>query len=225
MNTLRPPSRGSVALRVVRAAVPIACALLATQGGVARAQSAAPPTTDSASTARPGRQSWTSGRGTFAVGDVVTVLIDERTLATARLTDNHADSRGRNLGIDASLPTTGGVPPAPIAGSVSMDQDNKSRRSGEATRNNAFIGAMSARVVAVSPSGALQISGRKLVTVDKSAQELVVTGWIRAQDVSPSTNSVPSARLADAEITYAQQGSLGKPKSSIIGRLLGAIWP
>jgi flagellar L-ring protein precursor FlgH len=193
---------------------------------LAHAQSKAPagrgaPPRDTSTTARPGRQSWTSDRITFGVGDVVTILIDERTLASAHLTDNHADKRTKDLGLDVA-PPAGAVP---ISGTVSFDKDGKSRRSGEATRQNAFVAEMSARVVAVSPSGTLQVQGRKLVNVDKSKQEVVITGWIRSQDISAATNTVASSRLADAEITYVQQGGLGKPKGSILGKLIGAIWP
>lgn len=184
-----------------------------------------PPARDTTTSARPGRQSWTSDRATFGVGDVITVLIDERTLASAHLTENHADRRTKDLGAHVAPPASGGVPTPPIEASVSLGSDGKSRRTGEASRDNAFVTSMSARVIAVSPNGSLQISGRKMVTVDKSKQEVAIQGWIRAQDISPSTNSVASARIADAEISYVQQGNLGKPKSSILGRLIGAIWP
>jgi flagellar basal body L-ring protein FlgH len=38
-------------------------------------------------------------------------------------------------------------------------------------------------------------------------------------------NQVESWRVADAQLLYTSEGSLGKPKGSIIGRILGAVWP
>jgi len=64
-----------------------------------------------------------------------------------------------------------------------------------------------------------------MVAVDKSKQQVTLTGWVRPQDISVSTNTVPSWRLADAEIAYGQQGSLGKPKTGLLTKLLDVIWP
>ena len=108
-----------------------------------------------------------------------------------------------------------------------MGFDNKgdSRKRGQALRENDFRSQMSARVIGVSPTGMLKIRGHKLVNVDKNQQDVVVTGWIRPQDIAVGTNSVESARIADAEIDYAQKGALGAPRSGILSRVLGAIWP
>jgi len=81
------------------------------------------------------------------------------------------------------------------------------------------------RVIAVSPTGMLQIRGHKLVNIDKNQQDVVVTGWIRPQDISPATNAVLSSHIADAEIDYAQKGAIGTPKSGVLSKILGAIWP
>ena len=64
----------------------------------------------------------------------------------------------------------------------------------------------------------------KLVNLDKNRQEVTLTGWVRPQDVS-AQNAVESSRIANAEIVYAGKGDLGKPKSGILGRVLGMVWP
>ena len=40
-----------------------------------------------------------------------------------------------------------------------------------------------------------------------------------------TTDYAESARVADAQIVYTAQGSLGKPKTGIITRILGVVWP
>ena len=53
---------------------------------------------------------------------------------------------------------------------------------------------------------------------------MTLSGWLRPQDVS-STDYAESSRVADAEIVYQAQGSLGKPRSGILTRVLGVVWP
>jgi flagellar L-ring protein precursor FlgH len=166
------------------------------------------------------RRSWTSDRLRVQVGDVVTVLIDERTLASAGLRDHDVDRRGRDMGVQANLP--GGTS---MGGSLSSGQDNDARRTGESVRQNNFRSEVSARVVAVSPTGMLQLEGEKELLVDRAVQKVTVTGWVRPNDIAVATNTVESWRMADARIAYAQSGDLGKPRSGIITRILGKIWP
>lgn len=166
------------------------------------------------------RRSWTSDRPHLDVGDIVTVLIDERTLASAILRDTDADRRGRDM--DVSISTPGATS---TGARVSSGQDVDSRRTGEAVRQNNFRSEVSARVVEISPTGMLKIEGKKDVMVDKSEQTVTISGWIRPNDISGSTNIVESWRMADAQIAYTQSGNLGKPKSGILTRVLGVIWP
>ncbi|MBX9928085.1 MAG: flagellar basal body L-ring protein FlgH [Gemmatimonadaceae bacterium] len=186
---------------------------------------AAPVVTDSFALQPPQRQSWTSDRLRLGVGDIVTVLIDERTLATASLRDDNSDRRTKDLGADLRLPGSGTAPSTRMQADMSFDNRGDQRTLGESARQSLFRSQMSVRVVAVSPTGMLQIRGSKLVNVDKNPQNVALTGWIRPQDIAPGDNTVESARIADAQLTYAQSGKLGKPKSSMIAKLLGAVWP
>jgi flagellar L-ring protein precursor FlgH len=83
---------------------------------------------------------------------------------------------------------------------------------------------MSVRVVAVGPNGLLQVKGTKKIDVDKAMQDIVFSGWVRAQDVSVS-NVVESSRVADVQLGYASPGPLGKPKQGILTKVVGALWP
>lgn len=166
------------------------------------------------------RQSWTSDRIRLRVGDVVTVLIDERTMATANLRENASDRRRRDMAAGASLPEG-----ESIAASIGSDRDVESRRSGESVRGNTIRGEISTRVVAISPTGMLQLEGEKEMRVDRGRQTMIVKGWVRPNDISVSTNTVESWRLADADIRLRQRGRLGKPKGGIIGAIVGLVWP
>lgn len=171
------------------------------------------------------RTSWTSDRMRFGIGDIVTILIDESTLASANLTDNNSEHRTKGFGLNITPPASPGAPSAAMDVSMSFNNNGDSRKSGEAVRKNAFSAKVSARVVAVSPTGMLQLKGKKTVNVDKNQEDVTITGWVRPQDINPGTNTVVSSRLADADVQYAQKGDLGKPRSGLLSRMLGALWP
>jgi flagellar L-ring protein precursor FlgH len=181
-------------------------------GAAATAQAATPA-------AQMGRASWTSDRRNFAVGDIVTVLIDDYTISTAVKDNLASDNRNRNLGVTIRLPEQGSK-----GAGIDSRNDASQQQRGQQRRENRFQSEMSARVVAVGNNGLLQIRGTKVVDVDKSKQDIVFTGWIRAQDVSPQ-NMIESYRVADAELGYASPGSLGKPKQGILTKIIGSIWP
>lgn len=164
------------------------------------------------------RNSWVSDRRQFAVGDLITVLIDDYTISTAVKENVAQDTRNRGFGLSARLPSSSQN--ANIDTRNSADQTQR----GQARRENRFQNEMSVRVVATGPNGLLQVKGTKKIDVDKQMQDIVFTGWVRAQDVSV-TNVVESSRVADVQLGYASPGNLGKPKQGIISKVLGIVWP
>ena len=183
-----------------------------------RGPSAMPPA-DSASVRKPPR-SWTADRRDFAVGDIITVLVDENTAASANKLNTATDRKSRKMDFDATLP----APAAGKSAGIESSNDGESRQNGEATRGNQFVGEISVKVVAIGKDGNLQIKGSKTVDVDKNKQVMTLSGWLRPQDVS-TTDVAHSSRVADAQLVYTAQGSLGKPKTGIITRVLGVVWP
>ena len=109
-------------------------------------------------------------------------------------------------------------------GRVGSGVAGDSYRRGRDTRQDRLQSEITARVTAVNPDGSLRLEGRKRLVIDEHEQEVVVTGVIRSNDVSPG-NTIESWRLAEAEILYATNGELGKPKKSLIMKLLGFLWP
>ncbi len=187
-------------------------------GAPATTAAAATPTGGAAAAVRPGRASWTADRRDFAVGDIITVLIDDYTVSTAVKENSATDSRTRGLSATANLP--GGSKGGGLDTRNTADQQQR----GSAKRENRFQNEMSVRVVALGTNGLLQVKGQKKIDVDKAQQDIVFTGWLRAQDIS-TQNTVESSRVADAQIGYASPGPLGTPKQGMISKLLGALWP
>jgi flagellar L-ring protein precursor FlgH len=227
---MRKFTLATAALGLALAAAPLAAqapapgaAAPAPTGAAAAAAPAATAAIPAPAPARPVRQSWTSDRREFAVGDVITILIDEQTLAAANHDNSAVDRRSRNA--DLSLGAGGAVGAlSGLGASVDSRHDAQSQQSGDALRSNRFTGEMSLRVTSVEPGGRLKVEGTKVINVDKNEEKIDLKGWVRAQDVS-ANNLVDSWRIADAQIVYTSSGSMSKPKGGIIGRLLGALWP
>jgi flagellar L-ring protein precursor FlgH len=184
-----------------------------------QAKGPAPDTTAHlTSTALPGRQSWLSDRRDFHLGDIVTILVDEYTLTSLDKQVDATDSRRRSLGFGLSTPSGN------KDFDITSNNDAESQNHGLDARTNRLTTEMSARVVAIAPNGLMQLKGTKGIFVEQSKVNLTLSGWVRVQDVSPQ-NIVQSFRMADADLDYQAEGPLGKAKSGIIGRLLGAFWP
>lgn len=191
------------------------------------AQAAPPAATDSAALAaapaRPRRQSWTSSRRSFIEGDVLTVLVDEHTLAAALKGANNSDRRYRDLGVSVGGGVSMPIPSVDV--DVGTTNSAESRQRGDLTRENRFRGEMSVRIMEIDPrTGLMRLEGSKIVAVDKHREELTLTGWARPQDVSHA-NLLDSWRIADAELLYTSTGNLGKPQQSMIARILSIFWP
>jgi flagellar L-ring protein FlgH len=168
--------------------------------------------------------SWTGDRREYQVGDVITVLVSEATLATATKSQSGTDQQTRKNDVGINPPKIGTTPLPSIDADISMNKNASSKQSGDAARNVNFKGDISVRVVAIDKTGLLQIKGNKVVDVDKNKQTLNLAGWVRPEDVS-ADNLVISERIADAQLTYALSGDLGKTRGGILGRLLNVFWP
>ena len=211
---------------IVQAAIAVAllaaaCSPAAAQAKPKKGDPVVPVVADSFALQPPIRQSWTSDNMRYRIGDIVTILIDENTTASATLTDNNSENKKKGLGLDVEPPAPG----VPTTVAMNFNNNGDSEKSGTIMRQNGFSAQMSARVVSISPNGLLKIAGHKLVNVDKSQQDVTLSGWIRSEDIAAGTNTVSSARLADAEINYVQKGSLGTPRVGFLSKLLGALWP
>ena len=168
--------------------------------------------------------SWTADRREYQVGDIITVLVTEATLASATKSQSGTDQQSRKNGMGLEPPKIGTSSLPSIDASMSADKNSSSKQDGDAKRAVAFKGDISVRVVTVDKTGLMQIKGSKVVDVDKNKQTLNLTGWVRPEDIS-AQNLVASERIADAQLTYALSGDLGKTRGGIVGRLLSVFWP
>lgn len=182
-----------------------------TLGSAAVLPAQTPPVTPAS---MPSSISWTSDRVSVREGDLITILIDEYTIATASRNESASNERGRNAAVGGSF----------YALSLRSANDISSRTRGESARRERFSAEITVRIVEILPGGNVRIEGAKRVQIDDHEQSVTVRGVVRTQDISVA-NTVESWRVADAELLYESNGSLGSVGGGIWSKLLNLIIP
>src|SRR5438477_280925 len=197
-----------------------ACVALALLwSGAAVAQNAAPA--DSAAKAAAemavrNRASWTADRVALHVGDLLTVVVDEETAAREKVTRNSDNNRTMNAQLNATLNSD------PQTYNIQSGLGQNSRDYGEANRSGDLTAVLTVRITSLEANGVAHIQVARKVNVDGREQNLSLTGVVRPQDVS-ATHYVLSNRVAEAVIEY--KGKKIGPRTGLIGKVLGMLWP
>ena len=146
----------------------------------------------------------TSGQRAGAVGDVLTIVLVERTQGQSSSTS--ATDRSGSLGL--TPPTTG-----PLSffqpSDVGMGGNSEFDGRGQTGQSNALFGEISVTVAEVFPNGTMLVRGEKQLRINRGNEFIRVSGLIRMADVGPD-NRVPSTRVADAQIHYLGRGEIAR---------------
>ena len=150
------------------------------------------------------------------VGDLVTIIIVERTQAS--------QSTEISTGKDASTefgPGLGILDFIPLAKAGGRDGRTVGGRN---QQGGSLSARMTSRVVEVLPNGNLVIEGQQSLIVNRETQEIIVRGVVRPQDIAPD-NTVLSTYIADATISYQGSGILGaQDKPGILTQIFNWIF-
>ncbi|WP_093317185.1 flagellar basal body L-ring protein FlgH [Sphingomonas jatrophae] len=144
------------------------------------------------------------GNRAARVGDVLTIALVERTLATKSSTQT-SDRQG-NIGL--TPPTTGPLDFIKKS-DVSLGGGGSFNGKGQATQSNALSGEISVTVAEVYPNGTMLVRGEKMVTLNRGDEHVRLAGLVRTSDIGPD-NRVLSTRVADARITYTGTGEVAR---------------
>lgn len=139
------------------------------------------------------------------VGDIVTVIIQEKTNA-AKNVQTSTDRKG-----SASLGM--GLAPAFLPGDLGPKQNfdveggNVSQGKGSSRADNMFAGTLTTTVVGVLPNGNLQIAGDKQLAINRGSEHIRFSGVVDPRSVTGS-NTVLSTQVADARIEFRSKGTM-----------------
>jgi flagellar L-ring protein precursor FlgH len=147
----------------------------------------------------------TSGQRAAQVGDVLTIVLTERTQAQA--TAGTTTQREGNVGL--LPPVTGILSKLFSASDARAGGNSRYGGTGQTTQSNQLSGEISVTVQEVFPNGTMLVRGEKRVRLNRGNEFIQVAGLVRPADILPD-NRVASTRLADAKITYSGRGEIAR---------------
>jgi len=159
---------------------------------------------------KPGARSGLSDKKASAIGDIVTIVVQES--ATTSKQNNTKTSKSAD--IDASISsflygptasgllTKGGQYPALKAGAK-----NTFDGGGQINNSEQINARIAVRVVDILPNNTMIVEGRRRTAFSGEKQEVVLRGVVRGDDVS-ALNTVLSYNVADASISIVSSGSV-----------------
>lgn len=164
-----------------------------------------------------GASLWTSGRASLlgdrrasVRGDILTVVIEIDDSAEFSNSSERERSGSEQMGIPNlfglpqradGLLTQGGS----LGEAVDFDSTSSSSGEGAIRRNEQLTLRVAATITEVLQNGVLRIEGSQEVRVNNEVRELLVTGYVRPEDISRQ-NAIEYDRIAAARISYGGRG-------------------
>lgn len=185
------------------------------------AQPPAPPANGSIFQASMGYTPLTSGARATSVGDIITIVLVERTQATKTTSADTA----RNGSIGLTPPSTGILSKLFSPSDVAMGGTNSFTGKGGASQSNALSGEITVTIAAVYPNGTMLVKGEKALTLNRGDEFIQLSGLVRQADIAPD-NRIASTRVADARIIYKGKGEIANAsRQGWLQRFFSAISP
>lgn len=166
-----------------------------------------------------GASLWSNRRGSLLgdrraglTGDILTVVIEIDDSAAI----SNSTARSRSGAESAQIPSLFGLEgiangilpgPTPLATGLSTTSSSNSNGNGSVSRNEQLALRVAATVTEVLPNGVLRIQGSQEVRVNFEIRELLVTGYVRPEDISRQ-NEITYDKIASARISYGGRGQI-----------------
>jgi flagellar L-ring protein precursor FlgH len=159
------------------------------------------------------------GQRAHRVGDLVTVVLVERTT-----TSKSADSAQSRDGSIALRPPTVG-PFAFDPNVLNSGGSSSFNGGGDASQTSSLRGDLTVTIAEVRPNGTALVRGEKLMQFSQGEEWVQLSGIIRLADIDPD-NRIASPRVADAQITYAGSGAIQRAsREGWLSRFFNTVTP
>jgi flagellar L-ring protein precursor FlgH len=146
----------------------------------------------------------TSGQRAAQVGDVITIVLTERTQGTS----SSSAQTNREGSLSLTPPATG-----PLSffrpSDVAMGGGNEFQGRGQTGQSNSLTGEVTVTVEEVLPNGTMRVRGEKRLRINRGNEAIRLSGIVRPGDLT-SDNRVLSTRVADANIEYVGRGEIAR---------------
>jgi flagellar L-ring protein precursor FlgH len=134
------------------------------------------------------------GRRASQIGDILTVVITENTVANK----NEAGNSSKKSSVTVATTDQYGNSTLPTFGTNSA---RSLQEAGDANNTNSFLGTIAVTVVDVKPNGNLVVTGEKQVAFDQGVEFVRVSGIVNPYTIT-NANTVASNTIADARLEY-----------------------
>jgi len=164
----------------------------------------------------------------LAVGDILTVLVQESTVTAKDNKTATTRESGMDAGLSAffyspgasSLLTRRGQLPA-----LRWNSKNQFSGGGSVANSERITARAAVQVIEVLPNRNLLVEGRRETIVGNEMQTMVLRGIVRPEDVLPN-NTVYSYNIAEAKIEIVGKGTLADTqRKGWFGRIWDKITP
>ena len=169
-------------------------------------------TVDQASLWSGTRNSLLGDRRAIRKGDIMTVVIeiDEKAEISNDTARSRNGSESMGMGdlfglpqrLDEKLPEG-----ASMADAVELNSASQTSGKGSVKRKEKLTLRVAATIVDVLPNGVLAISGSQELRVNFELRELLVTGYVRPEDISRQ-NEITYDKIASARVSYGGRGQI-----------------
>lgn len=151
-----------------------------------------------------------------AVGDVITIIINETSSAKRAGSASNKKNASTNLEAGTSLIT--------FINALSGSSSDKFSADGSLSNTNNVTGRITVKVVEVQPNGQLMIKGTQTIKQNTDEQTITITGVVRPEDVT-ANNTVASSNVADAMLKIEGKGPLaGKQRQGIFTQIFNFLF-
>jgi flagellar L-ring protein precursor FlgH len=134
-----------------------------------------------------------------AVGDILTVVVNESSTATRTGSSSNSKSAANNVEKGTGL--LGLIPDS------TLSQDDSFKAQGTINNSNKVSARLTVKVIEVKPNGNLVISGVQNIRQNGEEQRINISGQVRPSDIR-ADNSVLSSNIADAKLLVTGSGPL-----------------
>lgn len=140
-----------------------------------------------------------------AVGDILTIVLDEEVSASKNSQSNADRSGSAGLTIDSAPDALEKL--AEYGFDLSGQSDFAGGGGSEA--NNTFTGTITVSVLDVMPNGNLRVRGEKQIAINQGTEFIRFSGVVNPRTIT-GQNTVPSTQVADARIEYVGDGYINE---------------
>ncbi len=152
-------------------------------------------------------------------GDILTVVIEIDDEAEFSNSSERGRSGSESMSVESYLGVLEGEPfrQTGINPNISTNSSSASAGDGSIRRNEKLTLRVAATVIGQLPNGVLQIQGQQEVRVNYELRELLVTGYVRPEDISRQ-NEIAYDKIASARISYGGRGQITDVQQPRIGQ-------